>query len=496
MTTQHDSGQYGIQLKYRHSQSYSNGQTAHRAAGEFRAYLRRSWKTRTAYSCLLPRLAWVDPTVAYAPASGSRKPPHQDKAIVHGETQKTAQNRWPKEDDEMAATREEGLPRLTVGWTTVGTPRPRSRSEEAIRATLTRTPSASSFLRARRAVFSSVKIRSNCRLLHDERKSDSGKYVKHKSFLPRPSPSFSFFLIDEEASWAARAVTHLLAVLEYLELVLEAGGLVAQVGDPVARLRHELAVVGQTLLAAQHRDLRLEVGRRHIRCTRHRRLQHANVAVDWLSLRKRRGGRPRWRCVRGIFSPWWLVADSPLFLVQTSPPPPPCSVTPLFKSAVKGLVGRPVVARQLHVNHTLTPPPRTMLESCVSRRRAHSARELRARGLEGDIEVNMERRRNEGAGETGDTRGNPPTNDIVRHDSHLRKSGDPAGGAAIAERLARSPPTKANRAGRCRWSAGILEDLPFPPPLHSGAAPYSLQSLSSALKISLLRVKQISLLTR
>ncbi|KAJ8889793.1 hypothetical protein PR048_009296 [Dryococelus australis] len=31
----------------------------------------------------------------------------------------------------------------------------------------------------------------------------------------------------------------------------------------------------------------------------------------------------------------------------------------------------------------------------------------------------------------------------------------------------------AHRAGRCRWSAGFLEDIPFPPPLHSGAAPYS-----------------------
>ncbi|KAJ8869169.1 hypothetical protein PR048_030739 [Dryococelus australis] len=36
-----------------------------------------------------------------------------------------------------------------VGWTTVGTPRPKSRSEGAIRSTLTRTPSASSLLRAR-----------------------------------------------------------------------------------------------------------------------------------------------------------------------------------------------------------------------------------------------------------------------------------------------------------------------------------------------------------
>ncbi|KAJ8881598.1 hypothetical protein PR048_018084 [Dryococelus australis] len=30
-----------------------------------------------------------------------------------------------------------------------------------------------------------------------------------------------------------------------------------------------------------------------------------------------------------------------------------------------------------------------------------------------------------------------------------------------------------NRAGRCRWSAGFLGDLPFPPSLHSGAAPFS-----------------------
>ncbi|KAJ8884210.1 hypothetical protein PR048_016067 [Dryococelus australis] len=39
------------------------------------------------------------------------------------------------------------------------------------------------------------------------------------------------------------------------------------------------------------------------------------------------------------------------------------------------------------------------------------------------IEMNMEQCRNEGVGETGDPRGNPPTNGIVRHDSHMRKSG-------------------------------------------------------------------------
>ncbi|KAJ8882385.1 hypothetical protein PR048_014192 [Dryococelus australis] len=42
-----------------------------------------------------------------------------------------------------------------------------------------------------------------------------------------------------------------------------------------------------------------------------------------------------------------------------------------------------------------------------------------------------------------------------------------------------------NRAGRFRWSVGFLGDLPFPSPLHSGAAPYSLQSPSSGLKTSL-----------
>ncbi|KAJ8867879.1 hypothetical protein PR048_031684 [Dryococelus australis] len=36
----------------------------------------------------------------------------------------------------------------------------------------------------------------------------------------------------------------------------------------------------------------------------------------------------------------------------------------------------------------------------------------------------MELRRNERAGETGDPRQNPPTNGIVRHESHVRKSGD------------------------------------------------------------------------
>ncbi|KAJ8894357.1 hypothetical protein PR048_006987 [Dryococelus australis] len=81
-------------------------------------------------------------------------------------------------------------------------------------------------------------------------------------------------------------------------------------------------------------------------------------------------------------------------------------------------------------------------------------------------------------------------------------------GATVAERLACSPPTKAirvqfpagslrilaceNRAGRCRWSAGFIRDLLFPPPLHFGAAPYSPRSPSSSLKTSMLTAAQIS----
>ncbi|KAJ8890651.1 hypothetical protein PR048_010160 [Dryococelus australis] len=79
------------------------------------------------------------------------------------------------------------------------------------------------------------------------------------------------------------------------------------------------------------------------------------------------------------------------------------------------------------------------------------------------------------------------------------------GRATVAERLARSPRrtgfnprqghrifTCGNRAGRCRWLAGFLGDLLFPPLLHSDVAPYSLQSSSSALKTSLLRAALIS----
>ncbi|KAJ8889330.1 hypothetical protein PR048_008829 [Dryococelus australis] len=82
-------------------------------------------------------------------------------------------------------------------------------------------------------------------------------------------------------------------------------------------------------------------------------------------------------------------------------------------------------------------------------------------------------------------------------DCHVKLYSLYLSGATVAERLARLPPTKANgfnprpghrifasgnRAGRWRWSVGFLGDLPFPPPFHSGAAPYSLQSPSSLPK--------------
>ncbi|KAJ8882325.1 hypothetical protein PR048_014127 [Dryococelus australis] len=48
--------------------------------------------------------------------------------------------------------------------------------------------------------------------------------------------------------------------------------------------------------------------------------------------------------------------------------------------------------------------------------------EVLRRADEGD-EVGMKQRRNEMVGETGDARENPPTNGIVQHDFHMRKSG-------------------------------------------------------------------------
>ncbi|KAJ8886334.1 hypothetical protein PR048_012545 [Dryococelus australis] len=44
------------------------------------------------------------------------------------------------------------------------------------------------------------------------------------------------------------------------------------------------------------------------------------------------------------------------------------------------------------------------------------------------IEVSMKRSWNEGAGETGDPRENPPTNNIIRHNSHFEALNERGGG--------------------------------------------------------------------
>ncbi|KAJ8872680.1 hypothetical protein PR048_026293 [Dryococelus australis] len=83
--------------------------------------------------------------------------------------------------------------------------------------------------------------------------------------------------------------------------------------------------------------------------------------------------------------------------------------------------------------------------------------------------------------------------------------------ATVAEWLARLPPTEAIRAQSpavslrifamwesCRMMplvGGFSRGSPFSPPFHFGAAPYPLQSSSSALKTSILRAVQISSLT-
>ncbi|KAJ8890067.1 hypothetical protein PR048_009574 [Dryococelus australis] len=69
----------------------------------------------------------------------------------------------------------------------------------------------------------------------------------------------------------------------------------------------------------------------------------------------------------------------------------------------------------------------------------------------------------------------------------------PSASSLLRARRAEFP--SGNRAERCRWSVGFLWDISFPPPLHSDAAPYLLQSPSSALRITLLRATQISSLT-
>ncbi|KAJ8895206.1 hypothetical protein PR048_000531, partial [Dryococelus australis] len=75
-----------------------------------------------------------------------------------------------------------------------------------------------------------------------------------------------------------------------------------------------------------------------------------------------------------------------------------------------GLPATHIVAEGHYENGTLNHGfPETLTRNLVTLKEA--------------IEMIMEQRRNERRGETGDTRENPQTNGIVRHDSHLRKSG-------------------------------------------------------------------------
>ncbi|KAJ8887529.1 hypothetical protein PR048_013745 [Dryococelus australis] len=130
-------------------------------------------------------------------------------------------------------------------------------------------------------------------------------------------------------------------------------------------------------------------------------------------------------------------------------------------------------------------------------------------------EVSTEQRRNERAEETGNPRESPKTTAIRSEPSKYRnrirleiasqKQSIETHSTSydlekrrrlLASYLDELPAHRifesGNHAGVCRWSAGLLGDLPFPPPFHSGAAPCSPQSLSSDPNTSLLTAVQIS----
>ncbi|KAJ8891251.1 hypothetical protein PR048_010767 [Dryococelus australis] len=93
----------------------------------------------------------------------------------------------------------------------------------------------------------------------------------------------------------------------------------------------------------------------------------------------------------------------------------------------------------------------------------------------------------------------PPEMDVPTRHTSTTYGYFSSKGPAVAERLACSLPTKANRVqsqagslpdfrtGELWWTmplieVGFLRDLPFSPPFHPGTAPYSLQSSSPVLK--------------
>ncbi|KAJ8873649.1 hypothetical protein PR048_024471 [Dryococelus australis] len=63
----------------------------------------------------------------------------------------------------------------------------------------------------------------------------------------------------------------------------------------------------------------------------------------------------------------------------------------------------------------------------LGRMRKHRQQTMEVRQQPRVIEVSVDQPRNERAGQTGNPRENPPTNDIVRHNSHMRISGIPDG---------------------------------------------------------------------
>ncbi|KAJ8865977.1 hypothetical protein PR048_033501 [Dryococelus australis] len=100
---------------------------------------------------------------------------------------------------------------LPVGCAPVGTPGPRSRSEGAIRATLTRTPSASSLLRARRAVLPSYAYSRDvvCRVPTRRLGKCRALAVRPHLLVPRDVTNSLPLLWRQQADAGARRVTSL-----------------------------------------------------------------------------------------------------------------------------------------------------------------------------------------------------------------------------------------------------------------------------------------------
>ncbi|KAJ8872508.1 hypothetical protein PR048_026114 [Dryococelus australis] len=86
----------------------------------------------------------------------------------------------------------------------------------------------------------------------------------------------------------------------------------------------------------------------------------------------------------------------------------------------------------------------------------------------------------------------PDLSPIERLWDNLKREANRVQSPAVSLRIFAS----GNRAGRCRWSAGFLGDIPFPPPFHFGAAPFSPRfTPSSALKTSVKSRPSLSSLT-